>query len=137
MAVMNLTKRYHFQAVHSLGAEPYVERLHGHEFSLSVRVQCRPGMRHADRIVNQPDKFISQLDSFLDEHVLARLHGKDLGEIVEPATGENLVIWISEQFEKFEHYREVLDLELQETQKNRFRILLNEARTSRNEDSKN
>lgn len=106
MAVVTLTRRYAFQAVHSLiEAGPYSERRHGHSYHLEVSFQ---------------DCSVAVADDEVKTRVLDELHGRDLAARITPATGETLVEWIHAALKKGALKPHLKAVALQETRKNRF-----------------
>jgi 6-pyruvoyl-tetrahydropterin synthase len=97
------TRRYFFQAVHQL--TELGEGKHGHDFHLEI---CFAGTS------------IECADKTFKEVLKPRLHGQNLGEILEAPTGEALVQWIHKQLLLSPLGPFVLGVAIQETPKNRY-----------------
>jgi hypothetical protein len=102
-----LTRRYHFQSVHSLTTGLHREIEHGHGFGLEV--SFLGGVEPA------------RVDAIVREKILSVLHARNLNSVLSPATGEVLVEWAHARLldspELSPFLRAVC---LQETRKNRF-----------------
>lgn len=109
---LTVTRRYAFRSVHALLVGEHRERRHGHAYGLEIT--CSAGV-DGDR-----------LDQLVLERVLARLHGRELGQELEPATGEVIVEWIDERLRA--SGVAPLAVCLQETRKNRFASARSELR---------
>lgn len=107
-----VTRRYRFQAVHSLYIGIYRELKHGHDFYLEITV---------DLLNSSLRDLVADLDGFVNDSVLPDVHGRELNRFLEPATGENLTEWIHNRLltcEKLRH--QIKAVAIQETRKNRF-----------------
>lgn len=88
---MRLEVEFHFAAAHRLPRHPGACRqLHGHNYRFLVALEGEvdPG---SGLIVDFDD-----LKKAVREHVLARLDHRDLNEVLENPTAENLARWIWE-----------------------------------------
>lgn len=103
MAVTH-TRRYLFQAIHSL--EALGEGRHGHHVYLEISFGPNGTIETADRCYS---KFIAP-----------RLHGCDVAEVVQPPTGENIVEWIHNELLNSPLGPDLVGVAIQETGKNRF-----------------
>lgn len=103
MGQVVLHRRYPFQAVHSL--KHHLERRHGHQYSLEIGFLPQASWKLADQCVQAT--------------ILDRLHAREI-DVVEQATGENIVNWIHAQLQQTKLGPHLLSVALQETRKNRF-----------------
>jgi len=97
------TRRYMFQAMHRL--EALNEGKHGHHFYLEL---CFAGAS------------VELADACYREVIEPRVHGRDLGELLENPTGEELVQWIHKELLRSRLGPFLLGVALQETPKNRY-----------------
>lgn len=101
-----VTRRYHFQSVHSLNTGVHREIEHGHSFAVEVSFYGVAA---------------SAVDAVMEGEVLAHVHARNLNSVLEPATGEVLVDWIHERLLASNKVSaHILAVCLQETRKNRF-----------------
>ncbi len=105
MARVISTRRYSFRSLHSLPALPYPEQLHGHQYFVEISLE---GSGHLE------------LDSFVEEQIVAVLDGQNLDLFLKPPTGENLVEWIERRLLSSALAAKIVGVALQETLKNRF-----------------
>jgi len=105
MGRVTWTRRYQFQSVHSLNVCDLQERLHGHDFQLEVC--CSSDQIH-------------RLDELIKKEILPQIHGRNLNQLLSPATGELLVEWIDAKLRRSKLSPFLVGIALQETRKNRF-----------------
>lgn len=103
MARLICNRRYFFQAVHSL--KHHLEVRHGHHYALEISFRPEADWKIADTSVQ--------------EAILDRLHAREV-DVVEQATGENIVNWIHKELESTPLGPFLIAVALQETRKNRF-----------------
>ena len=100
-----VTRRFYFQAVHSLTKGSHCENTHGHGYFLEITARELTPL---------------ELDKVYREKIEPHVHGRRLSKELEPSTGEHLVDWIHERLDETPLKKNILAVALQETRKNRF-----------------
>jgi hypothetical protein len=94
-----------FRTVHALVSGVHREEYHGHNCALEITFhKCE----------------VAEVDREVQREVLSRLDAHDLGQVIQPPTGEVLVEWIHQQLEQSALKNKIIAVAVQETRKNRF-----------------
>jgi 6-pyruvoyltetrahydropterin/6-carboxytetrahydropterin synthase len=90
---MKVGRRFHFDAAHYLPEyKGKCEELHGHTYTLDIVVE---GEKNEEGMVLDFNK----LEEIVKENVLEKLDHKNLNDLFENPTAENIASWIFEQLE--------------------------------------
>ena len=90
---MKVGRRFHFDAAHYLPEyKGKCEELHGHTYTLDIVVE---GEKNEEGMVLDFNK----LEEIVKENVLEELDHKNLNDLFENPTAENIASWIFEQLE--------------------------------------
>ena len=100
-----VTRRFYFQAVHSLTKGSHCENTHGHGYFLEITAR---------------DIAPIELDKAYRDRIEPHVHARRLLKELEPSTGEHLVDWIHDRLNETHLKKNILAVALQETYKNRF-----------------
>jgi len=86
---MKLTKIFTFHAAHHIPDHPTCGGVHGHTYTLEVTIS---GRSDKDMLID-----FKHLDEAIRRHVIKKVDHKDLNEIMDIPTAENIVKWIWRQ----------------------------------------
>lgn len=107
---MRVTKRFRFEAAHHLpGYDGKCARPHGHGYRLEVTVE---GPIRDDGLVFD----FYDLKRIVSERVVDRLDHRDLNDLIEMPSAENVLVWIRDALAGALDAAPVVELRLYETE---------------------
>jgi len=91
---MKIGREFHFDASHFLPAyKGKCEQVHGHTYKLEIEIKGEPDK---DGMVMD----FSELKGIVNENIIEKLDHRDLNELFENPTAENIAGWIFKELEK-------------------------------------